>query len=527
MKQPGRKTWALVWAWLLPAAFCVTGLAMAFYPMVFSGLRLVMTEPIDTRFNGYVLEHGYLWITGDPLHRSFWDPPMFHPATNTGAYSDVLLGVAPFYWAWRAAGIPPDTSLQLWMLTVAAVNFLLAYLMLWRGISLSPLAASVGAFIFAFGSSRLAQIGHQQLLAHFYTLASVYAIFGLFRAHADGRHWAARFWILVCFGGIVGQLWSGYYLGWFLAVGIGIGVLWGVALPAYRSTVLSVIRGHAPVILLGMGLSAYLLLPMASHYLQAAGTVPKRKYIDAYNTMPSWNLWCYMGAENWLYGWWAKRFGASVGAFEHEKQLGVGLVTLAAAAVGIWRERERPGVRILALTALTIILAGQVLSHERELTKLYFNHFPGAYSVRVVSRVGLLLLIPAAVGVAYFVQRAEVRWRPLLLVALVGVMLLEQGRVAASFDKAATRDRITTLALAVPADADSFLLTRGAGTDSGSSLDLDAMWVGLAIRKPTLNGYSGNQPMLWPLGRPGAQDPEQLPGLLAQWRRMTGTSHER
>jgi hypothetical protein len=452
---------------------------------------------------------------------------MFHPAPNTGAYSDVLLGVAPFYWAWRAAGFPPDTSFQLWMLTVAALNFALAHLMLQRALALSPLAAATGAFLFAFGGSRLAQVGHQQLLPHFYTLASVYAVLGLLRAHEQGKRWAASGWILVCFAGVVGQLWSGYYLGWFLGVSLGIGLLWALALREYRRVALQVIRAYAPVILIGLAVSAYLLLPMASHYLQAAATVPKRKYIDAYNTMPSWNLWFYMGRENWLYGWLSGGFGAQVGAFEHEKQLGVGLATAAAAAIGVWRERERPGVRILALTALTLILATQFLSHERELTKWYFQHFPGAYSVRVVSRVGLLLLVPIAVGVGCFVQRAEGRRRPLALAAVVALMLIEQGRSTHAYDKLEMRERHAALARLVPSDADSFLLTRGVGMAAGSALDLDAMWVGLALRKPTLNGYSGNRPLMWPPAEPGAQDPELLAVMLRRWRQATGTDHER
>ena len=34
----------------------------------------------DARFNMYVLEHGYRWLTG--LDKSFWSTPFFYPAQN-------------------------------------------------------------------------------------------------------------------------------------------------------------------------------------------------------------------------------------------------------------------------------------------------------------------------------------------------------------------------------------------------------------------------------------------------------------
>jgi hypothetical protein len=42
----------------------------------------------DSRFNMYVLEHGYRWLTG--LDASFWSAPFFYPFTN-----DSLLEIGP------------------------------------------------------------------------------------------------------------------------------------------------------------------------------------------------------------------------------------------------------------------------------------------------------------------------------------------------------------------------------------------------------------------------------------------------
>ena len=107
------------------------------------------------------------------------------PVPNTGAYSDILLGVAPLYWPWRVAGFAPDTSYQLWMLTVVSFNYVAAVVCCRRLLKVDWPAAAIGSFVFAFGSSRIAQIGHAQLLGQFYWLLALYAIARCFQLSAD------------------------------------------------------------------------------------------------------------------------------------------------------------------------------------------------------------------------------------------------------------------------------------------------------------------------------------------------------
>src|SRR3712207_6730919 len=103
------------------------GLAMAHHPTLLSGFARIQGDPGDTRLNNYVLEHGYRWLSAAPGHERFWSPPIFYPAPNTAAYSDILLGVAPFYWFWRLVGLEADTAFQCWTLTVSSLNIVAAY----------------------------------------------------------------------------------------------------------------------------------------------------------------------------------------------------------------------------------------------------------------------------------------------------------------------------------------------------------------------------------------------------------------
>ena len=73
----------------------------------------------------------------------------------------------------------PDTAFQLWLIVLATLNYVAGLLVLRRGVRLSWVAATLGAAIFAFGSPRLQQLNHPQLLAGFYTLLVLYAVLRL------------------------------------------------------------------------------------------------------------------------------------------------------------------------------------------------------------------------------------------------------------------------------------------------------------------------------------------------------------
>ena len=77
-------------AWL-PATGCLVGILFANHPMLFSGLSRIQLNHEDPRLINYLLEHGYLWLRGTPLHRELWNPPFYFPATNVLAYSDTML----------------------------------------------------------------------------------------------------------------------------------------------------------------------------------------------------------------------------------------------------------------------------------------------------------------------------------------------------------------------------------------------------------------------------------------------------
>src|SRR5690349_16580704 len=79
----------------------------------------------DTRFNNYILEHGYLFFTGKLSN--YWNAPFLYPEKNVITYSDNLIGTLPLYSLFRFFSMDRETSLQAWVLAIFTLNFLSAY----------------------------------------------------------------------------------------------------------------------------------------------------------------------------------------------------------------------------------------------------------------------------------------------------------------------------------------------------------------------------------------------------------------
>ena len=510
----------------LVAGVCVAGLFLSFHPVLLSGFRNAIADPMDSRLVNLILEHEYRWLTGDPNHASFWSPPVFHPAKNTAAYSEILLGVAPFYWFWRAVGVVPDTAFQLWLIVLATLNYLAGLLVLRRGLRLSWVASSLGAAIFAFGSPRLQQLNHPQLLAGFYTLLALYAILRLAslgdtkkpaEARPSRQAWA---YALLFVAALTAQIAASFYLGWFLVLILAIGGAVAVATPRGRLGLGRVAIQAKFALPISLAIGAILLAPLVRRYLSAAGDVGYRSFEDAVPMLLRIESWIYAGPNNWLYGRLTDLGIFRDLPYEHEHRLSVGVVTAAVAIAGLVMHRRRPLVLYAAVPLAVVILLATLLPGGVSAWRGVFEAIPGAAAIRAVCRVGMFALIPIGLGVALTAETLVRERRFGLTVGLFLVCLLEQGATLPSYDKLAVRHRVQTLTAAIPEDREAFLYTPGAAGDFWINCHVDAMWAGLERGKPTVNGYSGNWPRYWDFFQivlRSDEDERRLQRALATW----------
>jgi len=506
---------------LPPIALGAVGMLIAFYPTLLSKFERMQSDTGDTRFTNFVLEYEYRWLHGDPLARELWSPGIFFPEKNTLAYSDTFVSLLPFYAPWRSLGAKPDSAYQLFLLTVGGLNFIVAYLLLRNGFRRTVVGSSLGAFLFSFGSIRLNQLNHAQLLPQFYPLISLYGLVRIFQADlgSSSRHFG--WWIALFFSGITAQLYADYYLAWFYVFALGLCCVWVALNPAIRRSVLANLRPKWKFLAIGFAAWIVSVGPLATHYLKAAQRVGYRDFGQAKGMLPRFQSWFYVGSENWLCGWLerSRLFEALPMHWEH--RLGLGLVTTAIFVYVLWHGRKTPLIRLLTFVCLAVVLLSTAYRGQLSPWAVVFQVIPGANGIRAVSRIAFLLLFPASYALASFAELAlgpPLR-RPLLVACIVSV--LEQGRTQLSYDKQEVRREVEAVVRRVePGRCAYFYYSTSDMTQPAYLPQVDAMFSYLATGIPTVNAYSSNAPRDWALEDPrigSAADELRLAQRLDAW----------
>lgn len=506
------------------------GLLMLFHQPLRTGADRIPVDEGDSRFNHYLLEHSYRWISGDPDHRDLFSPPVFHPAIDTLALSDAMVGYAWWYWPLRAAGCPPDPAFVLWMAIAATMNFAAMRLMLTRQFGLAPLPASLGAFLFAFGIPRTAQLGHQQMLPQLYVLAMLSALVWLVQRETPtrpGQHTAA--WSVIALAGVL-QFYAGFYHLWFALFCLAILAAAALLLPATRADLRRLLhRPVAPAAAFILGTAA--LWPLLHRYLAVLDDVGPRALSTVYEMLPRAASWFYTGEGNWLYGtWMAQQPAFAALPFPGEHVLGIGPLTTAlvtAGLIGWWRNPwgRAALVAIAALFTLTLHV-----SPDWNPWNLVAFAVPGSGAIRAATRIALPLLIPASIALAMCFQRIRNRW---VFAVLALWFIAEQGTTVATYDASAVRDRTAWLADQAASRPEPFFYLHRINADdhdryTGTEYvaQLDAMWAGLEASRPTVNGYSGNAPEDWIRlyfnSSRNASDEALLSGYVRSWLKRHG-----
>lgn len=498
-----------------PVLAVVASLLLAHHPVLVSGLRRIPGDPGDVRFVHFCIEHTWAWLVGQPLHRRFWELPFFFPAPGVGAYSDVLLGVAPPYWLARALGADPDLAYALWLLTTTALNAAVATWFFRVTLGVGTLGAAAGAVMIAAGSPRLHVLNHPQLVGCYWMLA----VLGLLvlALRAPGTRRARLAWPAAGLA-FAAQAWSSYYLWWFLALALLVATLAALGEPGTRALLLEALRQDAPAVAAAAGLSALLLLPLLHSWWSAAQVVGFRQVQQVF--LARGQSWLNPGPDSWWYGSLVRRL-AGLRTQDGEQQIGVGLLAPVVALCGLWRARHRDGVVVLAATAVALMVLATQLGPWRTASpwSAVAALVPGAAAIRAVPRLGLVVLVAWAAGLALAVDAA--RRRHTGAAALLGALcLLEQGVSFTHFTPAAERDRVARLAAAISPACTAFVHTPAPDGWPAWRSQIDALWATQASGVPTLNGYSGNSPPGWLLEdclERGPADRARLDAAVEAW----------
>jgi len=522
----------------IPFFFLSLGLFLTFYPTLLSDFSYLQTDPGDSRSINFRLEHIFRWLTNHPGHTGLWDPPIFYPLKGVLAYSDTLLTLAPIYWIWRFLGCAPEVSFSLWMMTLCVMNYALALLLLHRSLGVGPLAASLGAYLIAFGNCRIAQLGHQQLLSHAFVLAAIYALVKIFgpivpeESDAEPTKVTRRVWIGAFFLFFAAQFYAGYYTGYFLFLVVMIAALWSICLKRFRKRFWELLRVDWVAIAGGSMLAVVLLLPLAVRYLRVAkelGVVQCK--LDGIARVTTY-LW--MGWDNLLYGWTGNLALFNRPLFYylgHEQRWGLGLLTTAVLLWFFWRYREKAGVHLIFLIIVTALVAFTYFPGGICLWPIWYHTLPGIQGIRVMARMNMLLLIPAGMAVSMLVHRyRKDRTKLILVVAVALFCCLEQVRKPHFYNHELYQRRVNTIVQSLNENCEAFFLSELYPKQPVWVSQLDSAWASLLSGIPSITGYSGKFPFNNAIRTPVIRelvDYEKLDKEIDEWCAKTGLDRDK
>jgi len=458
---------------------CSIGVVLNFNATLFSGFEWIQGGLIDSRLTNFLLEHSYRWLLQHPSHLEFFNPPSFYPTAYLSKQSDLLLGVAPFFWFWRALGFEPDTAYQLWMITIAILNFSCCYILLNRYFRLGTLASSFGSLVFAFGTAQTNRVIHQQLIPQFYVLVSIMALFVIFRPGATTRN--RRVAIFVFSFAWVAQFYTSVNTYLILGLPVAGALIWALILPAWRRALLRLVRNHYLCIVTAALVAAVLLWPALASYWSRVETLGwNQPYAK-----PKVYIWFLTGAGNFLWGWIREGPFAYLRGGQYSQ--GIGFFTWILAAIGLIRVIRRPSVKIMMVGIVTTVFLTIYLTDTISVFGFLREIIPGLNAIRAWGRIGMIQLIPAAVGLGFFFQRLIHDRKKVALVIFMAVCLLEQVHVSTQFmSKQLLRDEVDKLASQVKPASLAFLLVPSR-LPYGDMQEI-GLWTTLASGKPTLNG---------------------------------------
>ena len=451
----------------------------------------------DTILNHYFLEHSFQLLTNRHYIGDLLSPAFFYPYKNVLTFADNLFGSAPIYWASRAF-FSPELSYQLWMIIVCVLNFV-SFAVLMRHYGVSHVLSVIGAFLFAFGMPRIAQIGHQQLLPQFFTPLAFLVAWDFIRCPKNKQ--LALSLLLVYL-----QVLSSIYLGWFLIFSLIIcAAIVCVLNSDIRYRLLTYFKQNYKVVIVIAITWILLMLALLAPYLQAKAIMGERSYAEVETMLPRFSSW-FLPLTNSF--WWpALSWIYKDLPMAHEHHLFLGFLIIFLTGLSAYTLLFRNNIlfersliiKVCLLTAFTIFILCLRLPNGWSIWIIIYKVVPGASVIRGVTRIWTVfyfyLLVAVVVCLDSLLHTMLVkRLRIAVLTLLCIGCLLEQIVIKLpSFEKITFTNEVAQIqelmqnncnvAYIVPNPENPFWISH-----------LSAMWAGIKANIPVVNGYSGNAP---------------------------------
>jgi len=495
---------ARLWGRFAITALGLLGVVLVVFPAITHGR--MPGDTADARFNEYLLEHFYRWVTGKA--GSFWNAGFFYPFPLTIAFSDNHLGDGFIFAILRGLGFDPEDAFRGWYLSAFIADFAACAFAL-RRLGYGYLATGAGAFLFAFGLPVTAQEAHAQLFYRFGVPLAALALieFGA-RQHLRSLGVLA-FWT-------VWQFYCSIYVGYFLSLLL---VALAITLPIARNGLSVAALTYWPNYLgrawkaaaaqsrmiwsFAIVLLAGALGLLLARYAETSALYGFHRSIDEIESMLP-RLASYLYSTNsrlWRFSW----FHFRILPMPHEQAMFVGAAPFLAIAAALFLRRRRRAPAdshfLPALGALALVVLFTLFIQRHSLYQL-IETAPGVNAIRAVTRVIVVLLFPFAILLASGLD-ASIRAPAanpalrVLAVAITALMVFESAYVGHYVTtQQEWRDRLTELEARLPPvlPAAPILMVGKSSEGFDEAVQLDAMLLAQRRGWQTLDGYSASPP---------------------------------
>jgi hypothetical protein len=500
---------------LLYAGVGLMGLLVFYRAVVLSNGDLVPTEVIDGRFNLAVLEH---WLRALRGFESLGSPNWFYPVPGILGYSDMLVLFTPPYILSRVVGLDPFSAFQVTTVAVSAVGYLGALWFFRQVLSLHPVAAASGAYIFAFHFWFVCSMGHPQMLtAQFVPYVAGFSV--RYFANPTSSGGMRNGMALAVSVPLVAS--TSYYVGYFtvLVLGIAVVLLAVGMVPGGMRAQWALLKDNWSAWLILACVGGLASLPLLLTYVPV---MPKQAYVgfaDALAFLPS-PVTQFLGPVNLTF------FAA-------------GLVV----AIRDCRRYRRSFNRAVAdqrklralvslVLSLTVLIAWALVFHSGRRTLWYyaFMYMPGASVLRDVRRINQVLKFAVvAVGTIALSEACRAcdklprRGRVAGYAALIAIVALngyEQLWSTYTFSKSAQIAMLDAVPDPPRLCVAFYVIEDPATQEDPREIQMDAVMIAQAKNLPTLNGYSARSPDGWLLNNP--PDRAAYQAQAAAWAKRYG-----
>ena len=446
----------------------------------------------DARFNSVVLEHLYQWVSGDASY--LWSPSYFYPFKWVLTFSDNHFGSAWSYIFFRSLEFTREKAYLSWFFVGTLLNFICSYWAL-RKLDFSSLSSAIGAFVYAFSLPALSLEMHAQLVYRFAVpLAFTFLIQYLLKSRASSFAWCCV-WTLI-------QFLCSIYVGVFLLYLLGAAFLVWLCFLRQKPP-----RSKSPRSSLWLkppGLIASVSILLIAVLLAVYGVVAhyygfSRPNIETLSMTPHFASY-FLADRSGLTAWVGSWVHSIPPHLIHEQQMFFGLgvwVILLSGLLGVFLQGIHKQLGILALGSLLVLFVLTLSIFNISAYRLVL-YIPGVSSVRAVSRIILVMLLPigilAAIGVDYLSTRRSNIYAFLIPALLLVPEVLAYKPYTTPISQWVERRETVRNLLAGSASPDDILFVSSKNNAQYFLAELDGMILAQDLKIPTLNGYSGNVP---------------------------------